>query len=175
MQQSGKQLILLGQVIGTHGLRGDLKIRSHPENQAALLAVSGLYLRQGVGEVERLTPVQSFVGKGNLVVRFSGYGHGGSVEHLIGSDVLIDPAELAREEDEVYWFELEGLEVIDRERGSIGRLVDMFRTAAHGIYVVQGAYGEVLIPVIPQFVSGLDEGSGSLLVDVPEGLFLDTP
>lgn len=175
MQPAGNQLILLGQVVGTHGLRGDLKIRSHPENQAALLAAPCLYLRRGEGEVARLTPLQSFVGKGSLIVRFSGSDHKDSVARLVGADVLIDPDELERQDDEVFWFELEGVEVIDRERGSIGHLVEMFRTAAHGIYVVQGEYGEVLIPVVPQFVEGLDAGSGSLLVDVPEGLFLDRP
>ncbi|TYO96073.1 16S rRNA processing protein RimM [Geothermobacter ehrlichii] len=173
MATESQHLALVGKVVGTHGLQGDLKVRSHPENQSALLAATCLYLRQEDGELLRLVPVRTGASRGNLLFRFRGYGHISRVEHLVGCQVLVDPDELERTEEEIFWFEIAGFEVVDRERGPIGRLVDMFRTAAHGIYVVDGPYGEVLIPAIPQFVEGLDAEARVLRVDVPPGLYPD--
>jgi len=174
MTAERQHLALVGEVVGTHGLQGDLKIRSHPENQSALLAASCLYLRQEERELLRLVPVRTGTSRGNLLFRFRGYGHINRVGHLVGSQVLIDPDDLQRSGDDLFWFEIAGLPVVDRERGRIGRLVDMFRTAAHGIYVVDGPYGEILIPAIPQFVEGVDAGERVLRVDVPPGLYPDT-
>ncbi len=173
MTDAQVQLALVGRVVGTHGLRGDLKIRSHPENQPALLAASRLYVKRDEGGYLCLEPVRTGQARGNLLVRFRGHEHISKVEALVGSHVYVDPQPLRRLGDELYWFDLEGAEVIDRERGAIGRLVDMFRTAAHGIYVINGDYGEVLIPAVEPFVLGFDREQHVLRVDVPPGLYPD--
>jgi len=173
MQQSESSLQPLGRVIGTHGLRGDLKIRSHPEDQSALLSASRLCLRPSTGETVCLEVRQSIPGKGCSVFRLHGLDQIGPAESLIGAEVLVDPKQLQREANQLFWFELEGLEVVDRGRGSIGRLEGMFRTAAHAIYVVQGPFGEVLIPVVDEFVSEVNLERRELLVDVPDGLFAE--
>lgn len=173
MTDDFSRLALVGRVVGTHGLQGDLKIRSHPENQPALLAASRLYIGRDEGELLCLEPVRTGHSRGNLLVRFRGYDHISRVASLVGAEVRIDPEPLRRQGEGPFWFDLEGAEVIDRERGRIGRLVDMFRTAAHGIYVVDGDYGEVLIPAISQFVNGFDRQQHVLRVDVPPGLYPD--
>jgi 16S rRNA processing protein RimM len=77
-------------------------------------------------------------------------------------------------DDEFYWFEIEGLTVVDRTRGEIGILEDMFSTAAHDIYVVRGRLGEILIPAVDEFVLGVDQEERRMTVDLPEGLVPDT-
>ena len=90
---------------------------------------------------------------------------------MVGCEVLMPYAELpAAESDEDYWFDLEGLTVIDRRRGEIGRLNDLFATAAHDIYVVTGPFGEVLIPAVKKFVIEIDQQKKTMLVDLPDGL-----
>lgn len=74
------------------------------------------------------------------------------------------------DEGEHYWFELAGLTVVDEQLGELGTLEDIFTTPAHDIFVVQGRYGEVLIPVVDQFIVALDKEKGLLRVDLPAGL-----
>ena len=50
---------------------------------------------------------------------------------------------------------------------------DFFATAAHGILVVQGEYGEVLLPNVPGFKKMVDWKERRLLVELPEGLVDD--
>ena len=46
----------------------------------------------------------------------------------------------------------------------------LFATGAHDILTVDGEYGEVLIPFIPQFVLSTDLAAKELRVDLPIGL-----
>ncbi len=46
----------------------------------------------------------------------------------------------------------------------------MFTTSAHDTWVVEGAYGEVMIPVVAEFVLAIDIEQKLIEVDLPEGL-----
>ena len=50
----------------------------------------------------------------------------------------------------------------------------MFTTAAHDILVVRGADGETLVPAIAPFLRGVDDETGELLVDLPDGMIPET-
>jgi 16S rRNA processing protein RimM len=54
--------------------------------------------------------------------------------------------------------------------GELGTLDDLFTTAAHDIYVVNGRFGEVLIPAVDEFVVEVDLPGRRMSVDLPEGL-----
>jgi len=60
--------------------------------------------------------------------------------------------------------------VVDRRRGELGRLDDLLATGGHDLYVVNGRFGEVLIPAVGRFVLAIDPGAGVMTVDLPEGL-----
>lgn len=161
----------LGHIVATHGLRGELKVRTHPEDRDALLAASRIFLRAKAGQPREQLLIGVRRNKGYLVVQLQGFDHISQAETLVGQQILVRSDDLRREPGQLFWFELAGLRVIDRQRGDIGVLEDMFVTAAHGIYVIQGSYGEVLLPSIEPFVLGVDREAGILQVDVPDGLF----
>jgi len=174
MKPSADKLCKLGEVIGTHGLRGELKARVHPGDQTALLCTQEIYLAATAGEPGCFRLLGARPSKGNLLLRLAGVEHISQAEALIGAELLIDPAKLSREPGELFWFELEGARVMDRERGDIGCLRGMFVTAAHGVYVIEGGFGEVLLPAVSPFMRGFDAVEHVLNVDVPEGLYPET-
>lgn len=165
------ELSPLGKIIDTHGLRGELKVRTHPEDRDALLSVGKVYLKSPGEKMLARELVKARPNKGYAVIQLKGFDHISQAADLVGQELLINPADVRRDGNRLFWFELSGLQVIDRQRGDIGRLEDMFVTAAHGVYVIRGAYGEVLVPAIGPFVLGLDRETGVLRVDVPDGLF----
>jgi len=165
------ELSPLGKIIDTHGLRGELKVRTHPEDREALLSVGKVYLKSPGEKVLARELVKARPNKGYAVIQLKGLDHISQAADLVGQELLINPADVRRVDNRLFWFELSGLQVIDRQRGDIGRLEDMFVTAAHGVYVIRGAFGEVLVPAIGPFVLGLDREAGVLRVDVPDGLF----
>ncbi|BCR03942.1 ribosome maturation factor RimM [Desulfuromonas versatilis] len=160
-----------GVVRGTHGLRGDLKVRPVTDDSASLLEAGELEFRKADGTATRQVPVRSSLHKGDVLLRLKGLEHIDEVQHLVGSEVYMPYRDLPDlEEDEFYWYQLEGLRVLDRTRGELGTLEEMFTTPAHDIYVVQGPYGEVLIPVVEQMIVRVDLVAGCIEVDLPEGL-----
>jgi 16S rRNA processing protein RimM len=165
------ELMAVGVVTGTHGLRGDLKIRPLPTAAPALPQLRELLLQATDGSV---TPHRILHGKWHkqqLLVRLAGLESLDAVQPLVGHTVLarrIDLPELPPGEH--YWHELDGLTVIDRRRGPLGRVVGLFATGAHDILTVEGTQGEILIPVISQFVMQTDLVARELQVDLPDGL-----
>ncbi|WP_303722359.1 ribosome maturation factor RimM [Malonomonas rubra] len=164
-------LLEIGKIVGTHGLRGDVKVRLHSGDPEALLTADQVTLHLPSGERLTAEPVRQSLHKGQVLLRLQGLETINQVEHLVGGLVLLPQEQLPElAEDEYYWSQLKGLQVVDRERGPIGKLHQMFVTAAHDTYVVTGKYGEVLIPAVAQFILEIDLEKRIMQVDLPEGL-----
>lgn len=171
MASQSESLVEIGKIVGTHGLRGDLKVRLNSGDPEILLATEQVFIHLPTGEKLTVKPVRQTLHKGQVLLRLQDYGSINLVEHLVGGLVLLPHDQLPELDDgEFYWEQLQGLQVIDRQRGLIGRLQQMFTTAAHDTYVVKGKYGEVLIPAVAQFVLEIDLQKQVMQVDLPDGL-----
>ncbi|MDT8420011.1 MAG: ribosome maturation factor RimM [Desulfuromonadales bacterium] len=160
-----------GLVVGTHGLRGDLKVRMTALAAEDLLTAEKIYLQRKDGEAEVFTPLRQTLHKGNVLLRLDGYESLTSVAPLIGAKVLLNEDELPEPDDGQFRFHrLVGLQVVDEQLGPLGRLVDMFTTAAHDTYIVEGGAGEILIPAVPEIITGIDIDGRVMHVDLPDGL-----
>lgn len=166
-----ESLLEIGNIVGTHGLRGDLKVRSKSGDPELLLTLKQICLRLPTGETLNVGINRQVLHKGQVLLRLQGYGSIDLAETIVGSQVLLEEHLLPDLSDgEFYWGQLEGLQVVDRERGKIGTLQQLITTAAHDTYVVKGRLGEILIPAVHQFVLKIDIEVGVMQVDLPDGL-----
>lgn len=164
-----------GAIVATHGIRGDLRVRPLTPASTVLCEASEVILRADDGSEFRGVPLRAVVHKGNVLLRLQGYENVNLAEKFVGRDVLIPRSEVPDAGDEArYWQDVRGVEVFDRSRGLLGTLDDLFTTAAHDIYVVNGPYGEVLIPVVELFICEVDQSNRRMMVDLPEGLVPET-
>ncbi len=171
MTSKDNELLEVGVVIGTHGLRGDLKIRPLPTGLLALPGAREVYLEDSAGQFARYETVRSSPHKQNVLLRLAGLERFDDVESLVGLSVWMHQDDLpALAADQFYWTDLDGLEVVDRQQGVLGRVVGMFSTPAHDILEVDGPLGEVLIPAIEPFLEKVDREQGQLFVNLPQGL-----
>ncbi|MDO3378810.1 ribosome maturation factor RimM [Geoalkalibacter halelectricus] len=172
MGKTHEELFQVGTVTGTHGLRGDIKVRPLTPGSTSILAAQTLWLRRETeGDFLTYKLRKASVHKASLLVRLEGVESIDAAAPLKGALVFMSREELPDlEEGQSYWYELQGAEVIDRRLGSIGTLEDVFETAAHDVYVVQGRFGEVLIPAVDEFILEFDEENACLHVDLPLGL-----
>jgi len=171
MNSTTDQLIEVGVVVGTHGLRGDLKVRTLPTGSLALPAARSVFLQDGEGPQTPYQAIRISQHKQHFLLRLSGCVDIDSARALIGNSVWMLRSEVPDAvDDKHFWHDLEGLEVVDSRLGSVGRVIGMFNTPAHDILEVDGPYGEVLIPALPNFVKKVDRSSGRMLVELPQGL-----
>ncbi len=162
--------LLLGRVAKAHGLRGEVKLflySGQPENVGRYRELS-LVDRRGT-----ITPPLEIVsvrlqGK-TAIVRFATVADRSGAENIEGCGVLIERGQLPEpDDDEYYWHRLIGKRVVDQGGASIGTIRSLFDNGAHDILVVDGARGEVLIPVIKEIV--VSESATEVVVDLPPGL-----
>ena len=165
------ELMEVAVIVGTHGLRGDIRLRPLPTAAAALPRLRELFLQAPDGSRTLHRILHSKLHKQLLLVRLAGMESLDLVQPLVGQTVLARCRDLPPlPPDRHYWFELDGLTVVDRRRGLLGRVTGLFATGAHEVLTVTGPQGEILIPAIPPFIVATDPTAGVLHVDLPDGL-----
>lgn len=171
MDKLADPLVEIAKVAGTHGLKGDLKVRANSGEPQLLLDADEFHLRLTTGKTLAVQPSRQVLHKGQVLLRLKGYESIDLVEPFVGASVLLAESLLpALDDSEYYWSQLKGLAVIDKQRGPIGHLQEMFSTAAHDTYIVKGSLGEIMIPAVAQFVLEIDLQERVVRVDLPDGL-----
>lgn len=167
---SSQEWVVIGKIVGVHGVKGEVKIVPSVEDPAFWRTLKTMYLH---GRLRRELKVQAVrLHQGNILVLFEGIADRTTAETLRSRDVAVPFAWLpALEEDEYYVAELIGLTVKTIEGETLGIVSDILFTGANEVYVVKGdLYGEVLIPAIASVVETVDLESGIITVNLLEGL-----
>lgn len=168
MNDSGRR-ILLGRVIGAFGVRGELKLASFTEPQAAILGYQPWLLRDAQGRERELTGVRGRETAKGVVARFPGVDDRDAAEALRGFEVVVPRSVLpAPGRGEYYWVDLEGLRVETVDGAALGVVSHLFATGANDVMVVRdgGDGRERMIPFVrPDFVRDIDFEAGLVVVD----------
>jgi len=163
-------LLLIGRVIGPHGVRGLLKIESYARSEVSLLTAGRIFLRQSLGEISECEILSDIPHKGGVLIRVEGLDSRDQAESYRGAEILIPKAAVSREEDEYFWRELIGLRVYLETGRYLGTVKDILETAANDIYVVREGREEFLIPAIQDVVKTIDLEKGTMIIFEVEGL-----
>ncbi len=161
----------VGRVVKTHGLKGEVSVAVAP----------GLPLASLVGIEVWIVPPPSTVRCGRIesvrpgpkgpLVKLSGFDDLDAARAITGCDLLMREADLPagwqEPEDEE---DLVGRSVEDEDRGALGTIVEVILTGANDVWVVEGPFGEILIPVIDDVVLGTDQDDGIIVVRLLDGL-----
>ena len=165
--------IVVGRVVGAHGLRGQLRIRYFGEEPDELEALERIALceteedSQGTHyDVSQVRAGRS----GELRVALEGVDDRETAESLRGHWVRIDPRALRPLDDEEYYgYELVGCRVRDQRGEAIGTLRTLWRTGAPDVLVVENEEGrEHLIPAA--LIREVDREGRTIVVEVIPGL-----
>jgi 16S rRNA processing protein RimM len=159
--------VVIGKIVGLFGVKGWVKIRSYtdPREQIAdyrpwRVAIEGEWRSF---EVETVQPQ----GK-SLVVRLAGIDDRDAATRLLNSDIVIDRSQLpALEENEFYWRDLQGLQVLNLKGVELGTVKSLLETGANDVLVVcKDGSPEILIPyVLDRVIRAVDMESRIIRVD----------
>lgn len=168
-------LILVGRVIGVHGLRGTLKVHPFAESLSVYDNEAGIQVALPDGSVRSMTAQWVRPHGRGLLMALESVTERSQAESMIGSDIFVNKSCLpVPEEDTYYWFDLVGLTVFNSSGDELGRLEAVIPTSGNDVYVVRGKQNgqprELLIPAIGDVVLSIDLQSKAMIVDPPEGL-----
>lgn len=164
-------LIPVGKIIGTHGIKGMLKVHSFSGNLESLQAAHTVILKSKEGKLQEFGLKSVTPHAGKLMIGLKGLDEINLVLPLVGSEICLLRSQLPLPEDnEYYWCDLIGLIVATIDGDELGTIVDIFETGSSDIYVVRSAEREYLIPAIADVISSVDLEGGRMLVTPLEGL-----
>ncbi len=165
----GNTLFTIGKVTGVHGLKGNLKVWSYAESSDTFSSGMTVLLRAEDKCEKQFTILEASAYKKGIMLSLEGINNRNLAEELIGKEILIHRDDLPKlGEDTYYWQDLIGLEVIDHERGFIGRIENIFPTGANDVLVVKHNDQEVLVPVHKHFIESIDIDAGTVKTILPE-------
>ena len=165
------KLIPAGDIVGVHGVKGVVKIRSRWISIACFAAGSQVFVNHPQGETSAYTIQWAKPHKQVLLVSFEELTQRDLAEKLVGGQVLAARTDLPEtDEGEYYWFELIGLSVYTVEGDYLGTLDHILATGSNDVYVVRDGDRETLVPALESVVRKIDRRRGRMQVDLPEGL-----
>ena len=163
-------LILIGRVIGPHGVRGLLKIESYARSEESLLTAGKFYLRQSPGKISEYEILSAVPHKRGALIRLEGLDSRAQAEAYRGAEILIRKGVLSRDKDEYFWHELIGLRVFLETGRYLGIVKEILPTAGNDIYVVREGKEEFLIPAVHDVVKTIDLENKTMVISEVEGL-----
>jgi 16S rRNA processing protein RimM len=166
-----KGYVLIGKVVGVHGIKGTNKLKSFAESLAVFNPGRSILIRDHRKRETsaELNWVKSHTG--TPLISFKGVTDRAQAEALVGAELLIPQTELPElDEDTYYWFELIGIEVYSTKDEYLGRIESIFPTGSNDVYVVKDEKKEVLVPALESIVIDIDLEHKRMRVDLPEGL-----
>jgi 16S rRNA processing protein RimM len=166
-----KGYVLIGKIVGVHGLKGTNKFKSYAESLSVFYPGQSILICDSRNRETRveLNWVKSHTK--TPLIAFKGITDRDRAEALIGAELFIPETELPElDKDSYYWFELIGIEVYTTQGNYLGRITSIFPTGSNDVYVVKDKNKEVLIPALESVVLDIDLELKRMRVDLPEGL-----
>jgi 16S rRNA processing protein RimM len=157
--------VLVGVIVGAHGIRGEVKLKSFTADPQAIAAYSPLTTADGRALAIKKLRAQ----KDGFIAIFDGVTDRNAAEALKGAELFVARDRLpAPAEGEVYLHDLIGRAVQLKDGTPLGEVVGLENYGASDLVAVKipGRKDTVLIPFADHFVVSVDDGV--LRVDLPE-------
>lgn len=144
----------LGRVAKTHGLNGEVSVIMAVDLPVERMPGIEVWFVPPPAGARSARITSARPGPKGPLIAFDSVRDLTDAEALRGCTVLARVADLPEAEDET---DVIGFRVVDAGRGDLGRITDIIVTGANDVWVVEGPFGEVLLPVIDQVVREVDE------------------
>ncbi|MBI3146047.1 MAG: ribosome maturation factor RimM [Pseudogulbenkiania sp.] len=158
-------LVLMGYVRGAFGVRGWVKIHADTESADSLFDYPVWWLgRDGQWSSYRFE--DGLVQPKALAAKLEGVDSREAAEAMRGMQIAIPRSEFpTTAEDEYYWSDLIGLDVVDKDGQRFGQVAELMETGANDVLVVREGKREWLIPFVGQFVLDVQVADKRIMVD----------
>lgn len=167
-----KQFLDSGKIVGTHGIKGEVRIEPWCDSPEFLCAFKKLYLDE---KGQTFIEVKSRPHKNITLAKIKGVDTIEAAEKFRGKVVYINREDITLDEGVNFVQDLIGLEVRDAENGTVyGKLTDVLRTGANDVYEITDSNNKkYLAPVIDEVVEEINVDGGFVLVHPMKGIFDD--
>ena len=162
----------VGKIVNTHALQGEVKVVSNSDFKEDRFKKGSTLVIDFNGEHVEVTVATHRVHKGADLLKFKHLNSINDVEKYKGCALLVSTDDLEElEENEFYYFEIIGCEVVTTDGEKIGEISEILETGANDVWVVKRqGQKDALIPYIEDVVKDVDIDAKTVTIQVLEGL-----
>lgn len=162
-----ENLIEIGQIVNTHGLRGDLKIMPWCDDPEIFHELAYVLI-----DDKRFDIQKTALHKNTVLLKLEGIDHINDAERYRNKLIMVPREELGELPEGTYYIcDLLGCEVKTVDQKSLGKIRDIIKTGSNDVYVVEdSSKKQVLIPVIDEVVKSVDIENKLVVVELLKGL-----
>ena len=161
-----QEFITAGRIVGTHGVKGEIKLLPLGIDAAFLTTFPTYYI-----DGSPVTPSACRAHKGRLLLKLPGVEDMDAALALKGKMVAVRRADGHLPDGVFFDQELIGLTARDAATGeTLGKVEEVLLYPAHKVYAVRGGKDEYLIPAVPAFIKEIHLTDGYMDIHVWEGM-----
>lgn len=160
---------LVGKIINTHGIKGNVKIYPYTDNPERFKDLDYLLIGE---DFKELRIVDMFIQKGFVYIRFEGYEDINKILDFVNSNVYIYDKDRVKLPDDRYFIsDIVNMEVHDLEGQLLGKVTDVIENLANDLFQVQNRNGKIFyLPARKEFIKEIDVDKKVIIIDPIEGL-----
>lgn len=166
------EYLTIGQLINTHGVKGELKATALTDNPDRFKELKWVYIQKQNETLEKykIAGVKFF--KHFVILKFEGIDSIEAAEKLKGLYMKVDRENAVKlPKDSFFITDIIGLNVYDENNTLLGKLTDVIQTGSNDVYTVKDDSGkEILIPALRSVVKEVSIQDGRISVILPKGL-----
>lgn len=167
-----KQFLETGQIVGTHGVRGEMRVNPWCDTPEFLTQFKKLYLD---GSGNKVLKIVSSRVHGNIVlIKAEGIGTIDEAAQMRGKILYMNRDEADIDDGAYFYQDIIGCKVVDIDNGrEYGVISEISETGANDVWHIDAGSRELLIPVIDDVVKGIDIDKQVITIRPLRGLFED--
>jgi 16S rRNA processing protein RimM len=159
--------VVAARLVGTFGLRGELKCLATRSGESTLVAGAEFALGAEPGAATvRLAEVRRHHGR--MLVTLAGVTTETAARAMVGRELFVARELVELADDEYLDIDLVGLRIVDETGTELGVVSAVEHYPAQDCLVVGKRAG--MIPLVRAFIRSIDTGSGTITVTLPPGL-----
>ena len=166
-----KEFLEGGKIVGTHGVRGEMRVECWCDSPQFLAKFKTLYFDNGAQAVK----VQSRAHKNMVLMKMPEVDTIEKADTYRGKIVYIKRSDIKLEKGVHFVQDMIGLEVVDSQTKKVyGKVKDVLRTGSNDVYEMEDENKKFFyIPAIPDIVDEIDIENNTLSITPMKGLFSD--
>ncbi len=157
-------LLAVARVMGVRGLGGELRVMPLTDTPERL-ALDAMVVVEGEETPRRIAATGP--SRQGVILSLEGITDRDAAAAMVGRHLLAPGAAPELPAGTYWWHQLEGLEVVDENGRSLGRLDEVFRVGTNEVYRVVGDEGELLVPALHSVVTAIDLDAGRMTIRDP--------
>ena len=161
----------LGTVVAKYSFNGEVLIKLDTDEPQQYLSLASFLLEQKTGLVPYFTTAVKLHKTKLLRVSIEEVDSEHQANELIGKSVYLPLDQLpSLNDDQFYYHEIIGFEIVDTTLGSVGKIINVNDSSSQVLLEVDHMNKKILIPLVDEIIHKIDKEKKQIHLSIPNGL-----